>query len=83
MHPNKIKEIIEKEISCDYIEINGEDQRHYDALVVSNDFNGLMKIKRHRLIYQALGEHMVSDIHALSIKAMTPKEYKELTTNHE
>jgi len=82
MHPNKIKELILQHIPCEHIEINGEDQRHYDALVVSPQFEGLLKIKRHRLIYQALGEHMATDIHALSIKAMTPTEYKNLSTKY-
>lgn len=76
MHPNEVKRLLSSQINCEHIEVYGEDQRHYEALIVSNDFTGLMKIKRHRLIYQALGEHMVADIHALTIKAMTPSEYQ-------
>ncbi|MGJ8662696.1 MAG: BolA family protein [Marinicella sp.] len=79
MHPNEVKRLLSTQINCEHIEVNGEDQRHYDALVVSQDFEGMMKIKRHRLIYQALGDHMIVDIHALSIKAMTPAEYKKIS----
>ncbi len=79
MHPNEVKKLLSTQIDCQYIEVSGEDQRHYEATVVSAQFEGLMKIKRHRLIYQALGEHMVADIHALSIKAYTPEEYKNLS----
>lgn len=78
MHPNEVKKLLSTQIKCDHIEVYGEDQRHYEALVVSSEFEGLMKIKRHRLIYQALGDHMVADIHALSIKTMTPEEYNKL-----
>lgn len=78
MHPNEVKKLLSTQINCEYIEVKGEDQRHYEALLVSDDFEGLMKIKRHRLIYQALGDHMIEDIHALSIKAYTPKEYQNI-----
>lgn len=78
MHPEEIKKLIEQHITCQHIEVLGEDLRHYEALVVSPAFDGLMKIKRHRMIYQALGDHMAADIHALSIKAMTPEEYQAL-----
>jgi len=78
MHPEEIKKLIKQHIACDHIEVHGEDLRHYEALVVSAAFNGMMKIKRHRLIYQALGDHMAADIHALSIKAMTPEEHQSL-----
>jgi acid stress-induced BolA-like protein IbaG/YrbA len=78
MHPEEIKKLIEQHINCEHIAVNGEDLRHYEALVVSAAFDGMMKIKRHRLIYQALGDHMAADIHALTIKAMTPDEYQAL-----
>ena len=82
MHPNEVKKLLSTQIDCEYLEVQGEDQRHYEALVVSNAFEGMMKVKRHRLIYQALGDHMVADIHALSIKALTPEEYQRLNNNH-
>ena len=79
MHPNEVKKLLSTQINCDHIEVFGEDQRHYEALVVSKEFLGLRKIKRHRLIYQALGNHMIQDIHALTIKAYTPEEYQALS----
>ncbi len=78
MHPNEVKKLLTAQINCEHIEVYGEDQRHYEALLVSNEFTGMMKIKRHRLIYQALGDHMIADIHALSIKAYTPEEYQQI-----
>jgi BolA protein len=48
---------------------------HYTVTIVSEAFNGLSLIKRHRLVYEAVGDLMINDIHALSIKAKTPAEY--------
>ena len=47
---------------------------HYAVTVVSSHFQGLNLLARHRLVYQALGQAMQSDIHALSISAYTPEE---------
>ena len=47
---------------------------HFAATIVSNRFEGLNAIQRHRLVYEALGELMKTDIHALSVRALTPKE---------
>jgi BolA protein len=47
---------------------------HFDVLIVSEKFRDQNQVNRHRLVYQALGELMSTDIHALSIKAFTPDE---------
>lgn len=47
---------------------------HFFLTIVSNHFAGLNAVARHRLIYQALGELMGGQIHALSITAVTPDE---------
>lgn len=47
---------------------------HFAATIVSKRFEGLNPIQRHRLVYEALGELMKTDIHALSVRALTPKE---------
>lgn len=48
---------------------------HYTVTIVSEAFDGLSLIKRHRLVYEAVGDLMTHDIHALSIQAKTPAEY--------
>ena len=50
------------------------DGRHFSAVVICPAFAGLNTIKRHRLVYEALGERMREDIHALSLKTLTPEE---------
>ena len=42
---------------------------HFQVVITANDFSGLSTLARHRLIYEALGDAMKTDIHALSIKA--------------
>jgi BolA family transcriptional regulator, general stress-responsive regulator len=47
---------------------------HFRVRVVSADFAGLRPLQRHQLVYRSLGELMQTDIHALSIEALTPDE---------
>lgn len=47
---------------------------HFSVLVVSKRFSGLNTLRRHRLIYEVVGDLMVTDIHALSIQALAPGE---------
>ncbi len=47
---------------------------HFRVRIVSSAFEGLRAIQRHQLVYRALGEMMQTDIHALSIHALTPSE---------
>ena len=52
-----------------------EDGRgHFAVTIVSEQFAGQSRIARHRMIFHALGEMMQTDIHALSIKALTADE---------
>lgn len=48
---------------------------HFDVMIVSTAFKGLSRLRRHQLIYEALGDLMQTDIHALRIKATTPAEH--------
>jgi BolA protein len=47
---------------------------HYVVTIVSAAFAGLPLLKRHRLVYAAVGEAMKDEIHALSIRAYAPDE---------
>ncbi len=47
---------------------------HFNVTIVSSAFEGESLLARHRMVYDALGDAMKTDIHALSIKANTPKE---------
>ena len=47
---------------------------HFDVTIVSTSFDGVDRIERHRMVYDALGSLLETDIHALRIKAYTPSE---------
>jgi BolA protein len=47
---------------------------HFTVLIVSQRFAGLGTLKRHKLVYEVVGDMMTTDIHALSIQALAPGE---------
>jgi BolA family transcriptional regulator, general stress-responsive regulator len=51
---------------------------HYQLIVVSRRFEGQARVARHRLVYQALGDLMQRQVHALAITALTPAELQEV-----
>ena len=56
-----------------------EDGRgHFDVIIISPLFDGKSRIQRHRLVFDAVGDLMTTDIHALSISAYTPEERPEI-----
>lgn len=74
--PNNIHAWITQGLTCEHLQVEG-DGHHFEALVVSAAFEGLATVRRHQLVYQALGEHMHTDIHALSMRTLTPAEHKQ------
>ncbi len=72
-----IHKLIIQHLDCDFIEVTGDGQ-HFDAIVVSGVFIGKSRIERHRIIYQALGDRMKHQIHALSMKLYTLDEWEKL-----
>jgi acid stress-induced BolA-like protein IbaG/YrbA len=73
--PKLIKQYIEDGLQCDHVEVTG-DGRHFEAVVVSPLFRGKPKVRQHQLVYAALGDRMREDIHALSMKTLTPEEWQ-------
>ncbi len=49
---------------------------HFEALVVSDRFDGKGLVERHQLVYTALGDAMRARVHALSLKTLTPAQYQ-------
>jgi len=80
MLPHEVKGRIESGISPEEVivrEFSGGTD-HYEVFVVSSQFEGLMSLKRHRLIMDLFrAEIKTGEVHALSIKAYTPKEWPE------
>ena len=55
------------------------DGDHLAAVVVSPAFEGKPLVEQHRMVYDALGEHMTTDVHALEVKTYTPEEHEGTT----
>jgi acid stress-induced BolA-like protein IbaG/YrbA len=72
--PDSIAQSIRTGIACEHLHVDG-DGAHFEALIVSGAFDGLTRIKRHQLVYGALGDRMREEIHALSMKTLTPSEW--------
>jgi acid stress-induced BolA-like protein IbaG/YrbA len=73
--PELIHQYISDKLECTHLEVEGDGQ-HFTALIVSNAFAGKRLIQRHQLVYAALGDRMREEIHALSMKTLTPEEYQ-------
>ncbi|MBF6617949.1 BolA family protein [Pollutimonas thiosulfatoxidans] len=73
--PDQVRQYIADNLDCEHLEVRG-DGSHFEAVIVSPDFEGKRAIARHQLVYAALGERMKAEIHALSMRTLTPEEYK-------
>jgi acid stress-induced BolA-like protein IbaG/YrbA len=74
--PDSIRRSIEGGLACEHLDVRG-DGHHFEALVVSEAFAGLTRVKRHQLVYAALGDRMREEVHALSMHTLTPAEWAE------
>ncbi len=74
--PQEVRDLIAAGLPCTHLEVNG-DGRHFFATIVSAEFDGLSRVRRHQRVYAALGERMREQIHALSMKTLTPTEHAE------
>ncbi len=82
MTANQIKTLIAAGLTCDHIDVQG-DGRHWSATIVSAAFEGQRAIARHQRVYATLGDKLQSDqIHALSMKTLTPAEWAATGHDH-
>jgi acid stress-induced BolA-like protein IbaG/YrbA len=72
--PQDVRSYIAAGLRCDHLEVEG-DGRHFFATIVSAEFEGLLRVRRHQRVYAALGDRMKAQIHALSMKTLTPAEW--------
>ena len=73
--PEQVRQYIADNLECEVLHVQG-DGAHFEALIVSQAFEGKRLIGRHQLVYTALGDRMKAEIHALSMRTLTPAEYK-------
>ena len=72
--PAEVQQYIAAGLPCTELQVEG-DGRHFFATIVSTEFEGLIRVRRHQRVYAALGERMREEIHALSMKTLTPAEW--------
>ena len=73
--PEQVRQYIVDGLACDHVDVQGDGQ-HFEAVIVSSAFEGKRPVARHQLVYAALGERMRAETHALSMRTLTPQEYK-------
>jgi acid stress-induced BolA-like protein IbaG/YrbA len=72
---DSVKQGIAAGLECEHLEVAG-DGEHFQALIVSRQFEGRNRVQRHQLVYKALGDRMREEIHALSMRTITPEEWR-------
>ena len=72
--PDEVQQYIADGLPCTHLSVDGDGQ-HFFATIVSAEFEGKTRIARHQRVYQALGDRMRAQIHALSMKTLTPAEW--------
>ena len=75
MTAEQLQSLIAAGLACTHLTVDG-DGRHWQAVVVSSEFEGQRAIARHQRVYATLGAKMHTDeVHALSMKTYTPAEW--------
>ncbi|MBU6189376.1 MAG: BolA/IbaG family iron-sulfur metabolism protein [Betaproteobacteria bacterium] len=72
--PDDVRRYIAAGLECSVLEVSGDGQ-HFEALIVSSLFEGQRPVQRHQIVYRALGDRMREEIHALSMRTLTPAEH--------
>ena len=72
--PDSIRATLASGLACEHLDVRG-DGHHFEAVIVSPEFEGLSRIKRHQRVYGVLGDRMREEIHALSMTTLTPAEW--------
>jgi len=77
MYPQQIADMILAGLPGSKVTVRSEDNTHFEAQVVAEQFEGKRSLARHQLVYGCLGEAMGREIHALSLQTFSPPEWAE------
>lgn len=80
---DQIQQKVANALQCEHLELINESHMHagprtdshFKLIVVSRDFSGLARIKRHQLVYRILSEELANTVHALALHLYTPDEW--------
>ena len=76
VQPEDIKKWIEAGLEEAVVKVMG-DGHHFEAVVVCPAFDGKSMVQQHQMVYRVLGDKMKAEIHALSMRTLTPAEWAE------
>jgi len=76
MDPTEISRLIEAGFDNATVKVFSNDNTHFEALVIATEFENKRLLARHQLVYKCLGALVGNEIHALSIRALTPDEWQ-------
>ena len=77
MDPQAIEQRILQAMPEARVSVLSDDQVHFTARIVSQEFDGLSRIQRHRRVHSAIGEELGREIHALSLELKSPAEAED------
>ena len=80
MTAEELRSHILRGLPCDHAQVLSDDGQHFEAVIVSPQFNGISRVQQHQRVYQALGDRMRSEVHALSLRTFTPEAWAQ--SNH-
>ena len=73
MQSEDIKQMIETGLPGARVSVTG-DGHHFEAEVIASEFAGKSTLQQHQIVYRTLGGKMGNEIHALSLRTLTPGE---------
>ena len=80
MTADDVTRLIEAGLPGARVRVSTDDDTHFAAVVVAEQFEGRRALQRHQQVYATLGARMGREIHALSIEAFTPAEWSDRAT---
>jgi acid stress-induced BolA-like protein IbaG/YrbA len=76
MKADEVTTLIQAGLPGAQVRVLTDDDTHFEAVVIADQFDGKRPLQRHQLVYAGLGPRMGREIHALSIQAYTPAEWQ-------
>lgn len=74
--PEQVESMIQEKLINAEVKVVGDGQ-HFEAIIISPDFEGKTRVKQHQIVYGALQAELAAEtIHALSLKTYTPKTWQ-------
>lgn len=76
MSPAEVEHLIMQGLPTAEVRVQSEDGTHFEALIIAEVFAGKRPLARHQMVYRVLGERIGGEIHALSLRTLTPDEWQ-------